>query len=77
MNPTLHTVASLFDVGFDRDSERLLVSSSSGLELFNCETGQKIARDTSGRSLTDRFLACKGIGALEDKILWKSSHVRT
>jgi len=63
------TVASLFDVGFDRDSELLLVSSSSGLGLFDCETGQKIARHTSERPLTDRFLECKGIGALEGKTL--------
>ncbi|KJZ44048.1 hypothetical protein [Pseudomonas fluorescens] len=63
------TVASLYDIGFDRDSELLLVSSSSGLGLFDCETGKKIARDTSDRALTDRFLECKGIGALENKTI--------
>ncbi|AZD09391.1 hypothetical protein C4K26_3996 [Pseudomonas chlororaphis] len=64
-----YTVASLFDVGFDRDSELLLVSSSSGLGLFDCETGKKIARDTSDRALTDRFLECKGIGVLANKTI--------
>lgn len=64
-----YTVAGLYDVGFDRDSELLLVSSSSGLGLFDCETGEKIARDASDRALTDRFLECKGIGALENKTI--------
>lgn len=63
------TVANLFDVGFDRESELLLVSSSSGLRLFDCVTGQKIARDTSEEALTDRFLDCRGIGALEHKTI--------
>lgn len=60
-----HTVAGLYDVGFDRDSELLLVSSSSGLGLFDSKTGEKTARDTS-----DRFFECKGIGALEDKTIY-------
>lgn len=63
------TVASLYDVGFDHESELLLVSSSSGLGLFDCVTGQKIARDMSEGPLTDRFLECKGIGALENKTI--------
>ncbi len=62
-------VAGLLDVGFDRDSELLLVSSSSGLSVIDCVTGQKVARDYSEKPLTDWYLECRGIGPLEGRTI--------
>ena len=62
-------VVGLLDVGFDRDSELLLVSSSSGLGVIDCVTGQKVARDNSETLFTDRYLECQGIGPLEGKTI--------
>ncbi|QKZ04049.1 hypothetical protein [Pseudomonas eucalypticola] len=48
-----YCVAGLFDIGFHRDSELLLVVSSSGRGVFDCLTGAKIARDYADDVLTD------------------------
>ena len=59
-----YCVAGLFDIGFHRDSELLLVVSSSGRGVFDCLTGAKIARDYADDVLTDAYLECEGIGPL-------------
>ena len=42
-----HAVGGLTDVGFGRRSDLLLVVSSQGRGVFDCVTGQRVARDAS------------------------------
>ncbi len=62
-----YAVSGLFDVGFDRDTELLLVQSSSGRGVFDCLTGEKVARDYEEDSSADLYLECEGIGPLAGK----------
>ncbi|WP_225933220.1 hypothetical protein [Pseudomonas peradeniyensis] len=59
-----YCVAGLEDVGFDRDRDLLLVCSSSGLGVFDCRTGEKLAREYDATRATDQYHECTGIGPL-------------
>ncbi|CAM3967484.1 hypothetical protein ABE525_24090 [Pseudomonas wadenswilerensis] len=63
------TVAGLLEIGFDRDSERLLVASSSGRSVIDCRTGEKIARDRTDNLGSDHYLETRGIGPLHDRVI--------
>src|SRR5690349_1016102 len=64
------TVAALCDVGYAPDSDLLLVLSNSGRGVFDCLTGELLARDQS--EIWDRVefdftkLTARGIGPLQD-----------
>jgi hypothetical protein len=58
-------VGGLRAVGFDRESELLLVVSYAGRGVINCTTGERIARDDSEYFEDTRHLEAKGIGPLE------------
>ncbi|MGF6594513.1 hypothetical protein [Pseudomonas sp. 2835] len=63
------TVAGLLEVGFDRDSERLLVASSSGRSVIDCRSGEKIARDRTDNLGSDHYLETRGIGPLNERVI--------
>ena len=42
---TVISVGGLCSVGFDRDTENLLILSHSGRGVVNCSTGEKTAKD--------------------------------
>lgn len=64
-------VGGLRGVGFDAASELLLVESSSGKIVFDCSTGEQIARDPDAGSTFDEEvrLEAHGIGPLAGKII--------
>jgi hypothetical protein len=62
-------VGGLHSIGFDRESELLLVASASGRGLIDCDSGQKIARDNSESAYPNRFLELQGIGPLASTTL--------
>lgn len=62
-------VGGLRAVGFDRQSELLLVVSSAGRGVVDCRTGQKVARDDSEYYEDERNLEAVGIGPLQGKVL--------
>jgi hypothetical protein len=41
-----HAVGGLFQIGYAEDSDLLLVLSHNGRGIFDCLTGERIARDT-------------------------------
>jgi hypothetical protein len=57
-------VGGLAAVGFDESGNYFLVVSSSGRGLFDCKTGERVARDNSpvDAVLNARRLECQGIG---------------
>lgn len=59
-------VGGLLDIGFSRQSDHLLVVSSSGRGVIDCRTGEKVARDYEDfgdwRNVTN--LTCEGVGPL-------------
>jgi len=57
-------IAGLLEVGFSRESEHLLIASSSGRGVIDCACGEQVARDYSEYPSTDRYLECQGIGPL-------------
>lgn len=59
----------LRSVGFDRDSELLLVISASGKGVFDCRTGIKLARDSKDEDEDVVLLEAPGIGPLAGKTL--------
>lgn len=64
---TIAAVGGLTDVGFGRDQELLLVVSSSGRAVFDCNTGERVARDRSEPSddwYDPAHLEAYGIGPL-------------
>ena len=63
------TIAGLLEVGFDHDSELLLVASSSGRSVINCQTGEKVARDRTDNLGSDRHLETRGIGPLHERVI--------
>ncbi|MGH8486737.1 MAG: hypothetical protein ACRESP_20235, partial [Pseudomonas sp.] len=63
------TVAGLMEVGFDRNSELLLIASSSGRSVLDCQTGEKVARDRTDTLGSDRFLDAHGIGPLQGRVI--------
>lgn len=64
-------VGGLLSVGFSRvEPHLLLVVSSSGRSLVDCDTGNKIERDYEEyEGLDDWSLTCKGIGRLRDETI--------
>ncbi|MCG3134329.1 MAG: hypothetical protein HMLKMBBP_01634 [Planctomycetes bacterium] len=65
--PIWHPVGGLASVGFAPDSELLLVTSSAGRGVFDCITGERVARDddVDARAWEDPFsLTARGIGPL-------------
>ena len=64
-------VGGLFQVGYAEDSDLLLVLSSDGLGVFDCLTGEKIARDLScAHDYFDSIkLTAKGFGPLAEQTI--------
>lgn len=60
-------VGGLTDLGFSKNSPHLLVLSSQGRGVIDCNTGEKLVRDNEeyGDWFDQRQLLCKGIGPLE------------
>lgn len=65
----LMAVGGLRAVGFDRNSELLLVVSASGRSVVDCRTGEKVARDTGDYWEDEQLLEAEGIGPLAGKTL--------
>jgi len=66
----VHAVGGLTDVAFAESSDLLLVVSSSGRGLFDCSSGQRIARDDSDDFQHDTSnLVVAGIGPLASQRL--------
>jgi hypothetical protein len=57
-------VGGLRAIGFDRDSELLLVVSASGKSVVDCRAGVKIARDHDDDDDGAQFLETRGVGPL-------------
>jgi hypothetical protein len=59
----------VYGVGFDLDSELLLTESSDGKAVFDCTTGERVARDRDAHSTGEEEvrLETRGIGPLADK----------
>jgi hypothetical protein len=62
-------IGGLRSVGFDRNSDNLLVVSSQGRGVLDCITGEKIARDYDEYYENEVYLEAEGIGALSNKII--------
>ena len=62
-------VGGLRTIGFDRNSELLLVVSSAGRGVIDCSNGTKIARDDAEYYDGEEFLEAEGIGPLEGKAI--------
>lgn len=60
-------VGGLTSVGFYDSSDLLLAASSNGLGVFDCRTGQRLARDDGESEFDIGNLLMKGIGPLADK----------
>ncbi len=60
-------VGGLRAVGFDRGSELLLIVSSGGRGVVDCQTGAKLARDDADYYKDAQNLEAEGIGPLEGK----------
>lgn len=66
-------VGGLESVGFGRGTDLLLVTSSRGRGVFDCRTGQRVARDQSDETGEDTVnLEAIGIGPLADQIICMS-----
>jgi hypothetical protein len=66
---TTWAVGGLFQVGYAENSDLLLVLSSQGRGIFNCLTGEKVARDyEEAHEYFDPIrLIAQGFGPLEGK----------
>ncbi|MBW4482930.1 MAG: hypothetical protein KME14_10335 [Tildeniella torsiva UHER 1998/13D] len=62
-------VGGLHAVGFDRVSELLLVVSSAGRGVIDCQTGSKVARDSEEYYGNEQYLEADGIGPLKGRTL--------
>lgn len=62
-------VGGLRSVGFDRESENLLVVSSQGRGVVDCLTGEKIARDYEEFCENETSLEAQGIGILSNRAI--------
>lgn len=64
-------VGGLLSIGFSKiQSHILLVVSSSGRSLIDCNSGNKIERDYEEYEGLDKWnLTCKGIGELKDEVI--------
>lgn len=65
--PAFHAVGGLIQVGYIGETDFLLVLSHNGRGIFDCLTGEKIARDdTMGYEFFDeKSLILKGFGQFE------------
>ena len=66
---TIMAVGGLRAIGFDRDSELLLIVSASGRGVVDCRSGERIARDAEDYWEDEQFLEAAGIGPLAGKTL--------
>jgi len=66
-----YAIGGLTDVGFSRDELYLIVISGQGRCVFDCLTGEKIARDynPAGDWFDTQNLTCQGIGPVENEII--------
>ncbi|MBD2319250.1 MULTISPECIES: hypothetical protein [Cyanophyceae] len=62
-------IGGLRSVGFDRNSDSLLVVSSQGRGVLDCITGTKTARDYNEYYKNEVCLEAEGIGTLSNKII--------
>lgn len=65
---TVISVGGLCSVGFDRNTEHLLILSHQGRGVINCLTGEKTARDYEDY-YENQYLEAEGIGCLKGKII--------
>ncbi len=65
---TVIPVGGLCSVGFDRDTENLLIVSHQGRGVVDCSTGDKTARDYEDY-YENQYLEAEGIGCLRGKII--------
>ena len=65
---TIISVGGLCSVGFDRDTENLLILSHQGRGVVDCLTGEKTARDYEDY-YENQYLEAQGIGCLNGKII--------
>jgi hypothetical protein len=68
----VHAVGGLTEVGFADDTDLLLVVSSRGRGVFNCCSGQIVARDQAEPDdgwYDERRLRALGIGSLEGRMI--------
>lgn len=66
------SVGGLTEIGFADDSDLLLVVSSTGRSLFDCITGERIARDRDEPDdswYDERRLRATGIGSVDGKTI--------
>jgi hypothetical protein len=66
---TIIAVGGLRSVGFERNSELLLVVSSQGRGIIDCSSGNKVARDYDEYYENEQFLEADGIGPLQGKMV--------
>jgi hypothetical protein len=62
-------IGGLRSLGFDQDSENLLIVSSQGRGVIDCLTGEKIARDDEEFYEGETKLEAQGIGVLRDRTI--------
>jgi len=62
-------VGGLRSIGFDRDSEMLLIVSSMGRGVIDCCDCAKVARDEAEYYAGETYLEAEGIGQLEGKTI--------
>ena len=65
--PNIFGIGGLIQVGFSPQSDYLLIVSHQGRGVFDCISGQKIARDTNGdwwQYFDETTLIAEGIGNL-------------
>jgi hypothetical protein len=68
----VHAVGGLTEVGFASGTDLLLVVSSTGRGVFDCATGERVARDYGGieHDWYDPVrLTARGIGPLEGQVV--------
>jgi hypothetical protein len=63
------SIGGLLSIGFDRNSDNLLIVSSQGRGVIDCLTGEKIARDYDEYYEDGVQLEAEGIGTLSNKII--------
>jgi hypothetical protein len=66
---TTFAIGGLRSVGFDRESENLLVISSQGRGVIDCLTGEKVARDYEEFYENETSLEAQGIDILSDRTI--------
>ena len=65
------SVGGLTDIGFSKEAPYLLVISTQGRGLFDCNSGEKIARDYEeyGDWFNQYDLTCSGIGPIASEMV--------